>query len=261
MDARGYALKFLEALAHYSPDGTSNVANWEYAGSDRGPGLHYFRGKHPRLITIPPHADQCVCTHDIKKNCYISCKLVPDLVLVVGSDCVRRIKEADRGRKCLRCDEPRGSRPGNVCKECLRPKCRECGKPSYDGEVCYECQLPKCNDCDNRAKTPNSKHCAECAKKYCRKSPCDSHVVPGYEWCARCIRYCKECGSGMSPYLGCFYCADSVSFVEFGKYHNKTFQWVCENKPSYCEWVLREKPKYYFYHWLKKLNQKPESFW
>ena len=244
MEARGYTLKFLKALAHYSPDGTSNVANWEFAGSDHGAGLPYFQEKHPALITIPPHADQCICTHDIKENCYISCKLVPDLVLVVGNHCVRRIKEADRGRKCLGCGAPRGSRRGNWCKKCLRPKCRDCGN-HFGHEDTIGMFCPACID----------KHCTECARL----------KAPGRSRCTDCAKDCSDCGEPVDCYpYGqplCDICRRSVWKVRFGKHKGSEFAVVRSRDFSYCQWVLREKPSggTSFYWWLHGMKKREEG--
>ncbi len=243
-----YPEKFFAALKAFSPDDSSDVANWEKAGSDSEAGMAYFEMRHPGKVP-PPWTNECICEHDIEKNCFIVSKLDSNIMLVVGSECIKKfLRPEDRGKKCFNCNAPHRNRTDNLCNECRKPECARCGNrfEKKRGEI-------YCTTCRYRCRT---------CKQFCNadEAYCDEHKP-----------LCPECGAKMSFNSArcdtCYY-----QTIRFGKYTGKTFAAVRLDDPSYCDWVLREKPKRGtdFYWYLKKYQtpkalpeQKapPDDFW
>jgi hypothetical protein len=94
--------------------------NWKYAGGNIGRHYNYWRLLYGEEKKMPAHADQCLCKHTIKENCYIT---DGKEFLVVGNCCIKRFM-IHKGRTCEDCQGPHRNRADNVCHDCREKRMR-----------------------------------------------------------------------------------------------------------------------------------------
>ena len=132
----GLKKKFLDGLATYGVSLEDIQSNkWRYCGGDKGSHYNYFQiacaGQE-----LPEHEDDCVCTHPIMENCYIT---DGKEFIVVGNCCIKRFI-SHSSRTCSVCDKPHKHRVVNRCNDCRKGMCDKCDRmcsPQY--KTCYKC--------------------------------------------------------------------------------------------------------------------------
>jgi hypothetical protein len=113
-----------------------DVKTWKYIGGNQGNDLKYFKTIHKNK-SIPEFTNKCLCEHIIKKNCYISNN---DLILIVGSCCIKRFIDKGLKRLCLTCEKPyKGTY--RCCSDCRKTRCWTC---------CCECLKKYCSKCSQK---------------------------------------------------------------------------------------------------------------
>ena len=128
-----YAVLFFKALRK---NGDGNIDNWlgyDWTDTDQC----RMRSEH-RHISIPPMAQNCICTHDIVNNAYLVHKNYPrathvkEQVLVVGSSCIKRfLSRQNRVITCADCGDMTPLKKFKNCKECRIKWARNRGKKNF----------------------------------------------------------------------------------------------------------------------------------
>jgi|SRR5690554_1426540 len=177
-------------------------------------------------VKIPPYMNNCICTHWIEKNCYIQSKKNPDLVLVVGSECIKKVMDReDYLKRCTICKE-RYKGPYKACKECRETVIE------VDGEFNPEfiVKFGKYSGCPINELLEDRGYC-----KWMIKQPCDGSrqfkIVQKYIVDNMEFEESKndEFIDTINPY----------SRVSFGKYKGKSTRELLDDK-DYCGWMVSQ---------------------
>ena len=110
----------LEKISRYV-----NNENWVYCGGDSDHHVRYwnlFKQKHDWEEWTPTWKAQCVCNHDIEKNCWLYNDKTKKFA-VIGSKCIAKFKFTKR---CSVCNTAHRNNVVNKCNECRIGKCDIC---------------------------------------------------------------------------------------------------------------------------------------
>ena len=134
--------KFKKGLARFDLT-MEDMNNWKYCGGNRGRHLNYWKMTCNDGEELPEHTNECICSHRIQENCYIS---DGDEILILGNCCIKKFIP-NSSRTCEICSEPHKNRSVNRCgtptSGCRRGLCDSCNCN------CPE-QYAKCWICHNR---------------------------------------------------------------------------------------------------------------
>jgi hypothetical protein len=145
---------------------------FKYIGSSKK-GILAECWKHLENI-LPKKECFCLCTKEIKENCYIYNQENKE-IYVIGNHCINRfIGEKATGKRCDRCGDRHRNSKDNNCNTCrliieedkqkkalelknekykyYKVKCKDCFKDCSPYVRCYSCNQrykKKCNDYNN----------------------------------------------------------------------------------------------------------------
>ena len=123
---------------------------------------------------VPKQQDFCLCTKEIRENCYIYNQETGE-ILSIGNHCIKRfIGENPTGNRCDKCGDRHRNTKNNYCNKCrvtieqekkqkiltllnerqkyYKIKCRDCFKPCEPYVRCFDCNKQykkKCDDYNN----------------------------------------------------------------------------------------------------------------
>lgn len=147
--------KFIKGLACYDITFDYFVKNYRYYGGDGRNSishLRYFNIKTGRDVecrekTNIEYSKNCICSHEIKENCYVRDDIT-GRILVVGNCCIKKFCE-NPTRTCDICGASHKSYKNNLCKTCnkkdqlqkgLIKVCISCNKEhKASGDLCGKC--------------------------------------------------------------------------------------------------------------------------
>ena len=107
---------FIDGLV--AAGGSPNMADYVYAGGDRGEPADYFRMRYCGRRPHPYKVKECVCGHRIDPNYYIE-ETTSGRLYNVGSHCVRRFFHGIE-KTCTFCGTVHKNRKDNMCKACRK---------------------------------------------------------------------------------------------------------------------------------------------
>jgi hypothetical protein len=110
--------RFINGLKDYDLSYEDIVkSGWNYCGGDWSSHRNYWRLRFPDEKGFLPHANECVCGHDILHNGYICNKAETDF-LVLGSCCITKFMPNGSSRTCENCGDKHKRRKVNYCFGC-----------------------------------------------------------------------------------------------------------------------------------------------
>ena len=151
--------RLIQGLEQYNLTFEEFYDKWKYCGGDGD--KPYFRLCF-KDRELPKHKSNCVCGHDIIKNCYITNGVE---ILILGKCCIKRFMKHNT-RTCEICEKPHKNRLVNLCNDCKTGHCHECKKPCNPKfDKCFKCKNPdmhgKCYICKKDC-NPNFQQCYPC---------------------------------------------------------------------------------------------------
>jgi hypothetical protein len=231
-------LKFMERLKAESIE--SPLDEWKYIGGDTGEHAERYRKLYPDQ-EFPSSTGECLCTLLIVENYYLQNEKT-NAVLVIGGCCLRPFLPIEiQDRKCIRCHQSHQNKNNYWCNDCqggvltvgyhqgrsYRWILEE--KPDYgrfilnldnhkDGELTTlsrwlisngltsdNANLKRYIKFDNKQVEPRK------SKKQKQPSSYKKNIISSHQ------------------------------NVGFGKYRDKSAEWVLNNDFGYCQWVLQLK--------------------
>ena len=134
----------LEKICRYA-----NNEDWVYCGGDSDQHARYwkvFKEDYNWGDWTPKWRAQCICNHDIHKNCWVYNYKMKKFA-VIGSKCIKKFKLTKR---CSVCNIEHRNYVVNKCNECRIGKC----------DIC-DCNISKsykkCRSCNKIKKIKNIK--------------------------------------------------------------------------------------------------------
>ncbi len=250
------------------------LQEWKYVGGNSGRHARWYQNLYPDC-SCPPSKNVCICSHPIVENCYIQ-NSHTDLILIVGNCCIKRFLPLEnQGRSCPKCQEPHRNRNDPWCDNCRggiltvgHHKGRSYRwilerKPNYGrfiftisarGELAKLSNWLRANGLTAEKKTSrttrrvggkkvNNKKVNNKKVNIRRISPLPMKTQNSFR-----NDQMKRIREGNNQKL------------QFGKYKQRTYKWVIDNDPKYCEWVDKiELPSGWmanFQSWLKFSNRR-----
>jgi hypothetical protein len=112
-----YRELFKQNLEQYSEknSGIPFLNQWKYIGGNEGRHLRKYItlfNKNPDI----PYKTNCICTHEIKENCYIE-NIISGKQLVIGNCCINRYLETT-DQLCEHCKASHRNLKDNYCTDC-----------------------------------------------------------------------------------------------------------------------------------------------
>jgi len=192
----------------------SDANDWEYVGGNSKPAAINRWKLRFKDRPFPSHSLNCVCTHDIKENCYIYSKTL-DEIRILGNCCIKKYypDEIAKQLNCSKCGAKHKSRKVNMCKDC-QIKQKAIDKIN---------KLPDCEKCGVKHRSRTSDMCKKCRSE-----------------CIKCDKYIGLDRGNETDGL-CWSCYDHPATILFGKYRGSSFYEVFETDKKYCTWVMNEK--------------------
>lgn len=229
-----YNEKFHAKLQQLSCNDENYLDEWIYAGGDTGRHLRWFN-QYCKGEEMPSFQPSCICTHEIKENCFIKNKADGRLI-VVGNCCIKRyISKENAGRTCKNCGKPHKNRITAFCNECREDLksvrlCFYCGeKNSCKTDWCARCRGERFKG--GQYEGMYYFQILNCDKKYC------------YYFLDKYPR------NNFSQWLQQH--AESSEIFTAGKYRLYEFQEILEKDRSYCLNYASAHPEDELMWWLK----------
>lgn len=124
--------RFINGLKSYNLT-YEEVKEWDYCGGNNGTHLKYYKKKYQNK-QLPEFKNNCICGHKLKNNCYITNH---NIILILGSCCIKRFIDKGLKRTCLTCDKPYKGKY-RCCIDCRKTRCWTCCANSYF-KFCKNC--------------------------------------------------------------------------------------------------------------------------
>ena len=222
-----YIEKFTRALTRLSEvdDFEQAVEKWRYAGGESERHLNYFNLiKDDYNLEHPHKTDRCLCSHPIEENCYIR-NIDTNYIAVVGNCCIKKFIPK-KTRTCSECDSVHKNRKSNLCNDCQKVVCDYC-----NCEIKIAKERGSCQSCTGKTLgfgkygEYNYREVVEEFPDYCiwlMNTDPDTRSSKMIEF----LRWIKKNRIHIPRNM------------TVGKYKGQTYEWIMENDPQYCDWVL-----------------------
>lgn len=265
-----YHRKFMEKLIANSK--TKNpLQEWKYVGGNSGRHARWYQNLYPDC-SCPPSKNVCICSHPIIENCYIQ-NIHTDSILIVGNCCIKRFLPLEnQGRSCPKCKEPHRNRNDPWCDDC-RGGILTVGshkgrsyrwilerKPNYGrfilsisarGDLAKLSNWLRENDLTSKDQTTRRVLGKKVYKKKVNKKKQNIRRISPLPM--------KTKNSFRNDQMKHIQEANNQK-LQFGQYGQRTYKWVIDNDPKYCEWVSKmEFPGWRmakFQSWLRLSNRR-----
>nr|QBK91274.1 MAG: hypothetical protein LCPAC202_02480 [Pithovirus LCPAC202] len=246
-----YHRKFMEKLIANS---TTNfpLKEWKYVGGNSGRHSRWYQNLYPDCA-FPSSKNSCICSHPIIENCYIQNNNT-NLILVVGNCCIKRFLPLEsQGRACPKCQEPHRNRNDPWCDSCRggiltvgHHKGRSFRwilerKPYYGrfilgisprGELARLANWLRENGLTIKKLTSQSTGRVRGKKVFVDTRKQNIRRIAPLPM--------KTKNSFRDKQMKQILEANSQK-LNFGQYRQKTYKWVLDSDPKYCEWVSKVK--------------------
>lgn len=217
------------AEAFHEGLGYRPMTEFRYVGGDHDSHANYWKLIFPDS-PYPPHADFCICGHQIAHNCYIE-HIEDEEVLIVGSCCIKKFMDKP-GRTCEICRAPHKNRRDNYCNDCR-----------VEHKIVTDNTIIKFGK--YKGKTWTFGDVLTKDPPYCQwvmtQDIQDGKIVEFRDWLI---------GKGLVLDIKPNPTGDQL--VGFGKYSTLTYDQVYQSNPQFCKWVLQTPSKMPAFNGLKR---------